>query len=66
MVLIKVQYDGYNRQLKLLDRELAHILEDGETYMLIADVSRKDLKLKECVEISFELVPVTAQAVAIR
>jgi hypothetical protein len=44
MVLIKVQYDAYNRQFKLLDRELAHVLDDGETYMLIADVSLEDLK----------------------
>jgi hypothetical protein len=44
MVLIKVQYDGYNRQFKLLDRELAHVLDDGETYVLIADVSVEDLK----------------------
>jgi hypothetical protein len=44
MVLIKVQYDAYNRQFKLLDRELAHLLEDGETYVLLADVSLEDLK----------------------
>ena len=44
MVLIKVQYDAYNRQFKPLDRELLHLLEDGETYMLIADVSIQDLK----------------------
>ena len=45
MVLIKVQYDAYNRQFKLIDRELAHVLEDGETYMLVADVSPEDLKV---------------------
>jgi len=45
MVLIKVQYDAYNRQFKLIDRELAHVLEDGETYMLVADVSLQDLKI---------------------
>jgi hypothetical protein len=44
MVLIKVQYDAYNRQFKVLDRELAHLLEDGETYVLLADVSLEDLK----------------------
>jgi hypothetical protein len=57
MVLIKVQYDAYNRQLKVIDRELARILEDGETYMLIADVSIKDL---ESVAAPSELIPVTA------
>ena len=44
MVLIKVQYDAYNRQFRLLDRDLARVLDDGETYMLIADVSLEDLK----------------------
>jgi hypothetical protein len=44
MVLIKVHYDGYNRQFKLVDQHLAHLLDDGETYMLIADVSLDDLK----------------------
>jgi len=39
VVLIKVQYDAYNRQFKLLDRDLARKLEDGQTYLLIADVS---------------------------
>jgi hypothetical protein len=42
MVLIKVQYGAYNRQFKLLDREVRHALSDGETYMLIADVSLED------------------------
>jgi hypothetical protein len=58
MVLIKVQYDGYNRQFKLIDRELAHVLEDGETYMLIADVSLDDLKLKIEEPSQNELFPV--------
>ena len=58
MVLIKVQYDAYNRQFKILDRELARSLEDGETYMVIADVSVKDLELKQSVEITSALVPV--------
>ena len=60
MVLIKVQYDAYNRQFKLIDRELARILEDGETYMLIADVSIKDLESKQSVEFPSEHIPVTA------
>jgi hypothetical protein len=44
MVLIKVQYDAYNRQFKLLDRHLLNALEDGETYVLFADVRLEDLK----------------------
>jgi hypothetical protein len=47
MVLIKVQYDAYNRQFKLLDGECRKALEDGEIYMLIADVSLEDLKSAE-------------------
>jgi hypothetical protein len=31
-------------EFKLLDRELARKLEDGETYMLITDVSVRDLE----------------------
>jgi hypothetical protein len=53
MVLIKVQWDAYNRQFRLIDRELAPALEDGETYMLIADVSVGDLESK--MEINSEL-----------
>ena len=60
MVLIKVQWDAYNRQFKLLDRELARTLEDGETYMLIADVSVSDLESHQKMEIQSELVDVTA------
>ena len=44
MVLIRVRYDAYNRQFKLIDRDLARILEDGETYVVMADVSVGDLK----------------------
>jgi hypothetical protein len=58
MVLIKVQYDAYNRQFKLLDRELACTLEDGETYMLITDVSVRDLESKHDAEIQFDLIRV--------
>ena len=60
MVLIKVLWDAYNRQFKLLDRELARTLEDGETYMLIADVSVRDLESKQDIEIHSGLVDVTA------
>ena len=44
MVLVRVSYDAYNRQFKLVDRELAHMLEDGETYVVMADVSVGDLE----------------------
>ena len=61
MVLIKVQYDAYNRQFKLIDQQCARILEDGETYMLIADVSLKDVELKQSLETQTEVIPVRAQ-----
>ena len=51
MVLIKVRYDAYNRQFKLVDQELAHILEDGETYVVMADVSIGDLRPTENPEV---------------
>jgi len=60
MVLVRVQYDAYNRQFKILDRELAKIMKDGEDYMLIADISVKDLETKPSAEGQVELVPVTA------
>ena len=44
MVLIRVEYDGYNRQFKIVDRELAHSLEDGEIYLLIADVHAAEIQ----------------------
>jgi len=47
MVLIKVRYDAYNRQFKLVDRELAHKLEDGETYVVMADISVRELETNQ-------------------
>jgi len=46
MVLIRVEYDAYNRRFKLLDRELARLLEDGEQYLLVADLAAQDLDPK--------------------
>jgi len=47
MVLIRVQYDAYNRQFKLLDQQLAYALADGESYLLIADMSPGERLLTE-------------------
>jgi hypothetical protein len=44
MVLIKVQYDAYNRQFTPLNGQSLKLLEDGETYVLIADVSVEDIQ----------------------
>ena len=54
MVLIKVQYDAYNRQFKLCDPQLAKTLTDGETYLLLADLSVDDPALTENVQNSAE------------
>lgn len=59
MVLIRVQYDAYNRRFKILDSEMTGTLEDGETYMLIADVSVADLASNDSEKVRFEVVPVT-------
>ena len=54
MVLIRVQYDGYNKRFTVIDRDLLRSLSDGETYMLVADVSTRDLELKQSGEIQSE------------
>lgn len=41
MRFLRVQYDGYNRQFKLMDRGLSSEIQDGRTY-LIADLSLTD------------------------
>jgi hypothetical protein len=41
MRFVKVQYDGYNRQFTVMDRELASQLDDGSLY-LVADFSNED------------------------
>ena len=60
MVLIKVRYDAYNRHFTLLDRELAHTLNDGENYLLIADLLIEDLKLTDRVPIPADVEHVVA------
>ena len=49
MILIRVQYDAYNRLFKLLDPAMARVFEDGETY-LIMDSSLKDFEPAEMSE----------------
>jgi len=45
MTFIRVQYDGYNRHFKLLDKPAGSVLEDGETY-LIVNFSSSDFELE--------------------
>ena len=37
MFLVKVAYDAYNQQFRLIDQKLAHMFEDGEMYLLVVD-----------------------------
>ena len=41
MRFVKVQYDTYNQQFTVMDRELASQLDDGGLY-LVADFSNED------------------------
>jgi hypothetical protein len=51
---IRIQYDGYNRCFKILDRAMAPLLEDGDVYLLVVSDSEDD------PEISWaDLPPVT-------
>jgi hypothetical protein len=47
MVLIRVEYDAYNRRFKLIDRDLARLLEDGEQYLLIASIAASELESQD-------------------
>ena len=38
MILVKVHYDAYNQEFRLVDPTLSHIFEDGESYMLAVDI----------------------------
>ena len=58
MVLIKVRYDAYNRQFTLLDSALARTLVDGESYLLVADMSVEDRAPAASVQIAGDVQPV--------
>ncbi len=34
---IRVEYDGYNRIFKLVDKGMSHFFQDGETYLVVVD-----------------------------
>ena len=58
-MVLRVQYDAYNRQFKLLDRDLAQKLADGETYLLIVDIP-----IDEAGYAAAEEIPVEVEVVA--
>ena len=39
MIRIRVEYDGYNRNFKLIDREFGSVLDDGAVYQLSVPIS---------------------------
>jgi hypothetical protein len=39
MVRIRVEYDAYNREFRLLDREFGPMLDDGAVYELLVPVA---------------------------
>jgi hypothetical protein len=38
MILVKVAYDAYNQEFRLVDPQLNHMFDDGETYLLAVDI----------------------------
>ena len=43
MILIKVSYDAYNQEFRLVDPKCAKLFEDGETYVLAMEFLPNDL-----------------------
>ena len=39
MIRIRVEYDGYNRNFKLIDREFGSVLDDGAVYQLSVPIT---------------------------
>jgi hypothetical protein len=37
MFIVKVAYDAYNQQFRLIDQKLANMFEDGDVYLLVVD-----------------------------
>jgi hypothetical protein len=37
MFIVKVAYDAYNQQFRLVDQKLANMFEDGDVYLLVVD-----------------------------
>ena len=38
MILVKVSYDSQSQQFHLLDPDLIHMFDDGETYLVAVDI----------------------------
>ena len=42
MFIVKVSWDARNQQFRLMDPKLAHIFDDGDTYLLVVDFFPQD------------------------
>jgi hypothetical protein len=49
MILVKVEYDAYNQQFRLVDPTLARMFDDGEVYLLAVDFFPTDWDEDEAV-----------------
>ena len=38
MFIVKVAWDAHQQQFRLMDQKLAHVFEDGDTYLLVVDM----------------------------
>jgi hypothetical protein len=47
MIPIKVSYDAYNQEFRLVEPKYARMFEDGETYVLAVDFLPTDLDTVE-------------------
>jgi hypothetical protein len=47
MFLVKLAYDGYNHQFRLVDQKLANMFEDGEMYLLVVDFFPEEIEASE-------------------
>jgi hypothetical protein len=55
MIRIRVEYDAYNRKVKLLDREFGSVLEDGAVYQLSVPITLIELEQDDelmCIDCS--------------
>ena len=42
MFIVKVVWDARNQQFRLMDQKLAHMFEEGDTYLLVVESFPQD------------------------
>ena len=47
MFIVKVSWDARNQQFRLMDPKLAHMFEEGDTYLLVVDFYPQDASVDE-------------------